>query len=103
MRMLPKNRPPVHPGEMLLEEFIKPLGISQSEFARKTGISFPRLSEIIHERRGVTVDTALRFSQVLGTTPGFWMNMQQDWDLWHAMRSPEAKAISKLGRIHATA
>jgi addiction module HigA family antidote len=103
MRMLPKNRAPVHPGEMLLEEFLKPLGISQNEFARRIGVSFPRLNEIINGKRGVTVDTALRLSQVLGTAPGFWLNMQQDWDLWHALRSAGAKKIAKLERIRATA
>lgn len=53
--------------------------------------------------RGVIVDTALRLAQVLGTTPGFWLNVQQDWDLWHAQRSAEARAIAKLPRIRASA
>jgi addiction module HigA family antidote len=103
MRMLPTHRAPVHPGEMLLEEFLKPLGLSQNEFARRLGISFPRLNEIIREKRGVTVDTALRLARVLGTSEGFWLNMQQDWDLWHALRSPAAKQIAKLARIRKTA
>ncbi len=60
MRMLPTHRAPVHPGEMLLEEFLKPLHISQNEFARRIGVSFPRLNEIVNEKRGVTIDTALR-------------------------------------------
>jgi addiction module HigA family antidote len=75
---------------MLLEEFLKPLGISQSTFAVRLGISFPRLNEIIRGKRGVTPDTALRLAQVLGMSADFWLGLQQDWDLWHALRSGEA-------------
>ena len=95
-RMLPRHRPPTHPGEMLLEEFLKPLGISQSAFAVRLGISFPRLNEIIREKRGVTPDTALRLARVLGMSADFWLGLQQDWDLWHAMRSKRAAAIAEL-------
>src|SRR5688500_12038241 len=94
-RLLPTNRPPTHPGEMLLEEWLKPLGISQSAFAARLGVSFPRLHEIIHAKRGVTADTALRLSRVLGTSPDFWLNLQQGWDLWHAMRSRAAQEIRR--------
>jgi addiction module HigA family antidote len=93
---LPKNLPPTHPGEMLLEEFLKPLGISQSAFAIRLGVSFPRLNEIVRGKRGVTPDTALRLARVLGMSADFWLGLQQDWDLWHAMRSREAEAIGKL-------
>jgi len=65
-RRLPRNRPPTHPGEMLFEEFIKPLGLTQTELARCLGVSYPRLNEIIKGRRSVTPDTALRLSRVLG-------------------------------------
>ena len=95
-RRLPTHRPPTHPGEMLLEEFLKPLGISQSAFAVRMGISFPRLNEIIRGKRGVTPDTALRLAQVLGMPADFWLGLQQDWDLWHAMRSQQAGAIAEL-------
>ena len=81
---------------MLLEEFLKPMGISQSALAARLGISFPRMNEIVRGKRGVTPDTALRFSRVLGMSPDFWLGLQQDWDLWHAMRSDQAVAISKL-------
>lgn len=93
---LPKHRPPTHPGEMLLEEFLKPLGISQSAFAIRLGVSFPRLNEIIRGKRSVTPDTALRLARVLGMPADFWLALQQDWDLWHAMRSDEAAAIENL-------
>ena len=95
-RSLPTHRAPVHPGEMLLEEWLKPLGISQSAFAVRLGVSFPRLHEIIHARRGVTPDTALRLARVTGTSPDFWLNLQQSWDLWHAMRAEGAREIARL-------
>ena len=98
-RRLPRNRPPTHPGEMLFEEFLKPLDMSQAEFARRLRVSYPRLNEIIKGRRSVTPDTALRLSRVLGMSADFWLGLQQDWDLWHAMNSPEAKQISRLKPI----
>ncbi|HEV7517828.1 MAG TPA: HigA family addiction module antitoxin [Thermoanaerobaculia bacterium] len=95
-RRLPKNLPPTHPGEMLLEEFLKPLGVSQSAFAIRLGVSFPRLNEIIRGKRSVTPDTALRLARVLGMSADFWLGLQLDWDLWHAMRSEEAVEIEQL-------
>ena len=98
-RRLPRNRPPTHPGEMLFEEFVKPLELTQAELARRLGVSYPRLNEIIKCRRSVTPDTALRLSRVLGMSADFWLGLQQDWDLWHAMNSPEAKQINRLKPI----
>ena len=98
-RRLPRNRPPTHPGEMLLEEFVKPLDLTQAELARRLGVSYPRLNEIVKGRRSVTPDTALRLSRVLGMSADFWLGLQQDWDLWHAMHSPEAKQIRRLKPI----
>ena len=95
-RRLPTEVPPVHPGEMLLEEFLKPLGISQSAFAVRLGVSFPRLNEIIHAKRAVTPDTALRLAQVTGMSADFWLGLQPDWDLWHALRSRAAARIAEL-------
>lgn len=95
-RRLPTHRPPTHPGEMLLEEFLRPLGISQSAFAAQLGVSFPRLNEVVNAKRAVTPDTALRLAQVTGMSADFWLGLQQDWDLWHALRSAEAIAIARL-------
>jgi len=81
---------------MLLEEFLKPLGVSQSAFARQLGVSFPRLNEIVNGKRSVTTDTALRLAQVTGMSAEFWLGLQQDWDLWHALRSEEAHEIANL-------
>jgi addiction module HigA family antidote len=98
-RWLPQNRPPTHPGEMIFEEFVKPLGLTQAELSRHLGVSYPRLHEIIKCRRSVTPDTALRLSRVLGMSADFWLGLQQDWDLWHAMSSPESKQIDRLKPI----
>ena len=72
------------------------MGITQSDFAVKLGVSFPRLNEIIKARRGVTPDTALRLARVLGMSAEFWLGLQLDWDLWNAMRSKEYAQIEKL-------
>jgi addiction module HigA family antidote len=84
---------------MLFEEFVKPLDLTQTELARRLGVSYPRLNEIIRGRRSVTPDTALRLSRVLGMSADFWLGLQQDWDLWHAMNSPDAKLINRLKPI----
>jgi addiction module HigA family antidote len=95
-RRLPRRRAPTHPGEMLLEEFLRPLGISQSAFAIRLGISFPRLNEVVRGKRSVTPDTALRLERVLGMPADFWLGLQLDWDLWHARRGPRASEIARL-------
>jgi addiction module HigA family antidote len=84
---------------MLLEEFLKPLGISQSAFAIRLGVSFPRLNEIVRGKRGVTPDTALRLARVTGMSADFWLGLQQDWDLWHAAHSRRAEEIASLKPI----
>ena len=93
---LPAHGPPTHPGEILLREFLEPLGVTQSAFAVQLGVSFPRLNEIIRGKRGVTPDTALRLARVLGMGAEFWLGLQQDWDLWHALRSREGVKIARL-------
>ena len=98
-RRLPRKRPPTHPGEMLLEEFVKPLELTQTELALKLGVSYPRLNEIIKAKRSITPDTALRLEKVLGMSAEFWLGLQVDWDLWHAINAPGAKEISKLKPI----
>ncbi len=92
---LPRDRPPTHPGEMLFEEFLKPLGMTQKELAKRARISYPRVNELVHGKRSVTPDTALRLSQLFGTTPEFWLSGQLAWDLWHAMRGPAAQKIRR--------
>jgi antitoxin HigA-1 len=72
---------PVHPGEILLEEFLKPLNISQNRLGRDLGVSPRRINEIIHGKRGITADTALRLSRHFGTSAEFWLGLQADYDL----------------------
>ena len=84
MVRVPTHRPPTHPGEMLLEEFLQPLGITQTELAERIEVPFQRVNSLVNGRRALTPDTALRLSRVFGTTPGFWMNHQLRWDLYHA-------------------
>ncbi len=95
-RRLPRHRPPTHPGEILLEEFLRPLGISQSAFAVRLGVSFPRLNEVVRRKRGVTPDTALRLERVLGMSADFWLGLQADWDLWHALHGKRSAEIARL-------
>lgn len=87
---------------MLREEFLVPLGVSQSAFAVRLGVSFPRLNEIVRGKRAVTPDTALRLERVLGMSADFWLGLQTDWDLWHAKRSAAAREIERLEPLPAT-
>ena len=77
--------PAVAPGEILLEEYLKPLGVRQVEAARRLGISLNRLNEIVLGKRAITADTALRLGRFLKTSPQLWMRLQADWDLHRAM------------------
>jgi len=73
--------PPLHPGEVLLEEFLKPLNISQNQLGRDLGVSARRINEIIHGKRSITADTALRLARYFGNSPQFWLGLQIDYDL----------------------
>jgi len=75
------QRDPVHPGEVLVEEFLKELGVSQHKLALAIGVPPRRINEIVHGKRRVTADTALRLAKFFGTTPGFWLNLQTMYDL----------------------
>ncbi len=79
--MLPRNRLPTHPGDILLEEFLRPLGLSQVELADHIEVPVQRVNELVRGKRGVTPDTAWLLSQALGTTPEFWSNLQASYDL----------------------
>ena len=90
--VLDLKRPPTAPGEMLLEEFLKPAGFTQVEAARRMKIPLNRLNEIINGRRAITADTALRLARLFKMSPEFWMGLQADRDLWHA-----AQDMRKVG------
>jgi addiction module HigA family antidote len=89
MIRVPKNRPPTHPGEMLLVEFLLPLNITQRELADAIHVPYQRINEIVHGRRGVTPSTALRLARFFGTSADFWMNLQLRWDLFHAQQAEQ--------------
>ena len=102
--MLATSRIATHPGEMLIEEFLKPMGVTQGRFANHLGIPLQRVNEIVNGKRGVTPETALLFSAALRTTPEFWINLQSSYDLARA-RSEMAKfpAAITAGRSYAGA
>jgi len=79
--MLPENRMPTHPGEVLLEEFLVPMNLSQVAFAEHIGVPVQRVNEIVRGKRGVTPETAWLFAEALGTSPEFWLNLQSNHDL----------------------
>ena len=79
--MLPKHRIPTHPGEILLEEFLEPMEITQYRLAKDISVPARRINEIVHGKRGISADTALRLSKYFGTTERFWMNLQIRYDL----------------------
>jgi len=93
---LPANRPPNHPGAMLLEEFLEPLGMTQVELARRIGVSYVRVNELIHGKRRLTPDTALRLSRLFGNSVEFWLNGQLACDMWHALHSPAMAEVEKI-------
>jgi addiction module HigA family antidote len=83
---------------MLREEFLVPLAITQSELAERMGVPVGRVNQILQQKRGVTADTAIRLSRVLGMSPEFWLGLQTDWDLWHALREVDLRALRPITR-----
>ena len=95
MVRIPTDREPTHPSEMLLREFLLPLGMTQRELANTIQVPYQRVNEVVRGRRGVTPSTALRLSRFFGTSPGFWMGLQFRCDLYHAQRA-EAEQIKTI-------
>ena len=97
MVRVPTHRAPTHPGEMLIEEFLRPMGITQRELADAIHVPYQRINELVNGRRGITPSTALRLARFFGMTPDFWMNLQLRWDLYQAQRkdAPVLKKIRK--------
>ena len=91
MVRVPTHRAPTHPGEMLLEEFLIPLGLTQRELAEAIHVPYQRVNEIVNGRRGMTPSTALRLAKLLRVSADFWMNLQLRWDLYHAQKSEAAE------------
>ena len=93
--MINKKLAPIHPGEILIEEFLKPMGISQQSLSRSIRVPYQRINEIVNKRRGITPATALRLGRYFGNTAAFWMNLQLRWDLYRA-QSSEAETLQKI-------
>jgi addiction module HigA family antidote len=98
MVRIPTHREPTHPGEMLLEEFLIPMGITQRELANEIHVPYQRINEIINKRRGVTPSTALRLAKFFGVSEDFWMNLQLRWDMYKA-KLDEAKELKTIRAI----
>ena len=96
MIRIPTHRTPTHPGEMLLEEFLKPMGITQRQLSHSIHVPYQRINEIINQKRGITPSTALRLAKYFGVSEDFWLNNQLRFDLYKARQ----KETLELKRIH---
>ena len=103
MVRIPTNREPTHPGEMLLEEFLVPMGITQRELSKAIHVPYQRVNEIVNKRRGVSPSTALRLAKFFGMSEDFWVSLQLRWDLYRAkqVNAKELKTIKPLHAVHA--
>lgn len=100
MVRIPAHREPTHPGEMLLEEFLNPMHLTQQDLAGGIRVPYQRVNELVNGRRGITPATALRLAKFFGTTPDLWMNLQLRWDLYHA-QATEARELERIKRVRA--
>ena len=99
MVRIPSDRSPTHPGVMLREEFLNPLGITQRDLANAIRVPYQRVNEIINEKRGITPNSALRLAKYFGNSPGFWINLQLRYDLYKANQD-EAEEIKKIHALN---
>ena len=95
MIRVPSHRLPTHPGEMLLKEFLEPLGLTQKELAERLHVPYQRVNELVKGKRGMTPSTALRLAKFFGNSPDFWLNLQLRWDLYYVQQS-EALELEKI-------
>jgi addiction module HigA family antidote len=96
MIRIPTNRTPTHPSEMLLQEFLKPMGITQRDLATAIHVPYQRINDLVNGRRGVTPSSALRLAKFFGNSPEFWMNLQLRWDLFllNSLRSRSSRPFT---------
>jgi len=99
MVRVPTHRQPTHPGIILLEEFLKPMAMSQTELAKAINVPYQRVNDLINGRRGITPGTALRLAKFFGTTPDFWLNFQRRWELYRAQQK-EGQEIEQITPCH---
>ena len=93
--LIPTHREPVHPGEMLLEEFMKPLALTPQDLAAALLVPYPEIAELVNRQRGISTELALRLARYFSTSVGFWLNGQREWEIYHAQRS-EAAALEQI-------
>ncbi|BBD69764.1 MULTISPECIES: HigA family addiction module antitoxin [Nostoc] len=93
---VPKYRPPSHPGEILLKDFLDPMGITQRELADALHVPYQRINELVNQKRGITPSTAIRLSKFFGNSSEFWLNLQQNWELYHVLKEEEEELKSIL-------
>ena len=98
---LPTHRPPIHPGEILFEEFMKPYDMTQTELAERISISRKHIHEIIKGKKGIGIDIAMRLSRLFGTSPELWLNGQMAWDIWNAFHGEYAEKLRFIEPIAA--
>lgn len=105
MVRIPTNRPPTHPGEMLREEFLRPMNISQRDLANAIHVPYQRVNELVNQKRGVTPGTALRLAKFFGMSADFWLNLQMRWDLFkaQAVEKEELESIDDFHHLQNTA
>lgn len=99
---VPTHRAPTHPGEMLAEEFLGPMGITQRQLASAIHVPYQRVNELVNQKRGVTPSTALRLAKFFGMSPDFWLNLQMRWDLYRAAQA-EAQVLAAVKGFDALA
>jgi antitoxin HigA-1 len=92
---IPTHRVPTHPGEMLVEEFLRPMRLTQRDLAKAIRVPYQRINELVNGRRGMTPSTALRLAKYFGMSADFWLNLQLRWDVYHAQQS-EAKELAVI-------
>lgn len=102
MVRIPTNRTPTHPGEMLLEEFLNPMGLTQREVADAIHVPYQRINDIVNGRRGITPSTALRLAKYFNMSPEFWMNVQLRWDMYFA-KQDENKVLETIQPLKSVA
>lgn len=105
-RQIPRNRAPTHPGEILAKDFLEPLEMTQTELAERLGVQYKRVNQIVNKRRRVTAETAVLLSRAFGTSPEFWLNLQQACDLYeveHGEKADRLREVKPVERRSATA
>ena len=86
---IPKYRPPTHPGTFLLKAFLEPMRITQRQLADALHVPYQRINELVNQKRGITPSTAIRLSKFFGNSSNFWLNLQQNWDLYYVLKEEE--------------